>query len=213
MTDGIRSAAELLAADDLFVISYSGHGGQVRDPTPEEDDFMDETWVLWDRELLDDELFALWGAFKPGVRILVLSDSCHSGSVLRDRFYRDSPAAAETSNRYKFIPRDVEQRVYEAHRVVYDGLQQTFRGGDRAPVAASVVLISGCQDNQYSRDGDRNGLFTQRLREVWNDGTFDRGYREFHREIASLMPPDQTPNYFRVGRINRAFERMTPFTV
>ena len=67
-------------------------------------------------------------------------------------------------------------------------------------MGASVVLISGCQDSQYSRDGDRNGLFTQRLREVWADGTFAKGHRAFYRAICELMPPDQTPNYFRVGK-------------
>ena len=70
-----------------------------------------------------------------------------------------------------------------------------------------MVLISGCQDSQYSRDGDRNGLFTQRLREVWADGTFAKGHRAFYRAICQLMPPDQTPNYFRVGRPSSGFER------
>jgi len=45
---------------------------------------MDETWVLYDRQLVDDELYKIWSKFKPGVRILVLSDSCHSGTVPRD---------------------------------------------------------------------------------------------------------------------------------
>ena len=156
VTAAIRRAAGKLDAGDLFVLSYSGHGGQVRDPSGEEADWEDETWVLWDRQLLDDELYALWSRFKPGVRILVLSDSCHSGSVVRDMFYGASPANAATSDRFKFIPRDVQDRTYEAHRDEYDALQQTFAKGDAAAVGASVVLISGCQDSQYSRDGDRN---------------------------------------------------------
>jgi hypothetical protein len=213
VTAAIRDAAGRLEAGDLLVLSYSGHGGQVRDPSGEETDFLDETWVLFDRELLDDELYAGWAAFKPGVRILVLSDSCHSGSILRDRFYAASPANAATSDRFKFIPKDVEDRTYEANRATYDGLQKTFAQGDKVDVKASVLLISGCQDSQYSRDGDRNGLFTQRLREVWADGAFKHGYRDFYRDIGQLMPPDQTPNYFRVGTIDRAFERQVPFTI
>jgi hypothetical protein len=213
VTAGIRRVASKLDPGDLFLLSYSGHGGQVRDPSGEEADWEDETWVLWDRQLLDDELYALWAAFKPGVRILVLSDSCHSGSVVRDMFYEASPANADSSSRFKFIPRDVEDRTYEAHRAEYDALQQSFAKGDEAAVGAAVVLISGCQDSQYSRDGDRNGLFTQRLREVWADGTFAKGHRPFYRAICELMPPDQTPNYFRVGKTSSGFERMVPFTI
>jgi hypothetical protein len=213
VTAGIRGAAGKLDTGDLFVLTYSGHGGQVRDPSGEELDWEDETWVLWDRQLLDDELYALWAAFKPGVRILVLSDSCHSGTVARDMFYGASPANAATSDRFKFIPRDVQDRTYTAHRDEYDALQQTFAKGDKAAVEAAVVLMSGCQDSQYSRDGDRNGLFTQRLREVWADGAFAKGHRAFYRAIGDLMPPDQTPNYFRVGRTSSSFERMVPFTI
>src|SRR5215210_7917467 len=87
----IEKAAEQLAEGDLLFLTYSGHGGQVEDKNGEDEpDRSDETWVLYDRQLVDDELYALWEKFKPGVRIFVLSDSCHSGSVLRK--YDDSKA-------------------------------------------------------------------------------------------------------------------------
>jgi hypothetical protein len=77
----IEQAAQTLQPGDLFWISYSGHGSQI--PDPKESDQRSETWVLWDRQLIDDELYALWGKFRAGVRILVISDSCHSGTVTR----------------------------------------------------------------------------------------------------------------------------------
>jgi hypothetical protein len=206
-----RAAAELRPGD-VFLLTYSGHGGQVEDQNGEEADERDETWALYDRQLVDDELYALWGKFAEGVRILVLSDSCHSGSVTRELFYESSPANDEAGARFKKVPREVEEATYRAHKALYDGIQQANPLGDQVGVGASVLLISGCQDNQFSRDGDRNGLFTQRLREVWGDG-FSASHRAFYRAISDLMPPDQTPNYFRVGLLNPVFERQTPFTL
>ncbi|MFB6608738.1 caspase family protein [Agromyces sp. NPDC056379] len=80
--DGIRTAAQQLTSGDIFLITYSGHGSQV--PDPAEPDLRSETWVLWDRQLIDDELYALWGLFAPDVRVIVISDSCHSGTVTRE---------------------------------------------------------------------------------------------------------------------------------
>ena len=60
--DGIRAAASQLNAGDVFLLTYSGHGSQV--PDVEEDDQRSETWVLWDRQLIDNELYALWGAVR-----------------------------------------------------------------------------------------------------------------------------------------------------
>ena len=79
----IRAASKQLKAGDLFFLTYSGHGGQVPDVTGEEDDKKDETWCLYDGELIDDELYLELGRFAEGVRVLVLSDSCHSGTVTR----------------------------------------------------------------------------------------------------------------------------------
>ena len=39
----------------------------------------------------------------------------------------------------------------------------------------SVILISGCQDNQTSMDGDHNGAFTEQLLQVWNHGRLQAG--------------------------------------
>src|SRR5262245_13245822 len=53
----IRAAAKQLRAGDLFFLTYSGHGGQVPDVSGEEADKQDETWCLYDGELIDDELY------------------------------------------------------------------------------------------------------------------------------------------------------------
>lgn len=80
---GILAASKKLSKGDLFFLTYSGHGGQTPDKNADEADRMDETWVLYDRQFVDDELHQIYTKFKSGVRILVLSDSCHSGTVTR----------------------------------------------------------------------------------------------------------------------------------
>ncbi len=74
-----------------------------------------------------------------------------------------------------------------------------------------MLLISGCQDNQTSADGVRNGLFTQTLRQVWADGAFRGNYRTLWKSIVSLMPWSQSPNFFWAGAPEWTFERPPPF--
>jgi hypothetical protein len=217
---GIKDAAKKLKKDDIFFLTNSSHGGQVPDTHHEEDDAKDETWVLYDRQLVDDELFALWGGFKPGVRIIVLSDSCHSGSSTRDAMMdalvpmlADNGVVDKNEARNKNMPRDVEDATYEANKDLYDKIQDKNAAGDTVEPGASVLLISGCQDNQVSLDGNRNGLFTQTLLGVWNKGKYAGPYGRFHKAIVNKMPPTQTPNLFKVGQANSSFERQKPFTV
>src|SRR5262245_62083793 len=77
----VTAASKTLKAGDIYMLSYSGHGGQLPDLNNDESDSKDETWCLYDGELVDDEIYALLGKFAQGVRILVFSDSCHSGTV------------------------------------------------------------------------------------------------------------------------------------
>lgn len=80
----LNQYAENAKAGDLVCIAYSGHGNNVLDTTGEENDGQDETWVLWDGEFIDDELWLILKKFKPGVRVLMFSDSCHSGTMYRN---------------------------------------------------------------------------------------------------------------------------------
>jgi hypothetical protein len=210
----IQLAAAKLKEGDIFWLTYSGHGGQVPDTNRDEPDRQDETWALFDRELVDDELFALWARFKTGVRILVLSDSCHSGSVTRQlpSFLRAN-AGVKLPPMQRFMPPAIAARTYRQHKALYDGIQDKTGPAEKAVVRSSVLLISGCQDNQTSADGSRNGLFTEKLRRVWQNGKFNGGIRNFRDRIAALMPAVQTPNYFRAGATNAAFEAQKPFTL
>jgi hypothetical protein len=212
----ISIAAGQLKSGDIFLLTYSGHGGQVPDLNGDEtEDQLDETWALYDRELVDDELFALWGRFEAGVRVLMLSDSCHSGSVARE-FLRGPMAAglpATNLPRPRAVPEEAGERTYRANQALYDQIQADHPQGERVSIGASVVLISGCQDNQVSLDGDKNGLFTGALLKVWNKGKFEGGLRKFHKQIQARIDLFQSPNYLTVGPTNNTFERQKPFTI
>jgi len=211
--NAISSSAKALGKGDIFFLTYSGHGGQVPDIDGDEDDAQDETWCLYDGELIDDELYHYLGQFKAGVRILTLSDSCHSGSVLRDLLLRAS-LETQTGPKYKAMPVSVAQRTYLANKDFYDkiGENPAIKNAEES-VVASGILISGCQDNQLSSDGQFNGLFTAKLKHAWNGGKFSGDYRKFYKSIVKIMPHDQTPNFFRVGPTNSKFEKQKPFTV
>jgi len=208
VTGAISAAAGQLRSGDIFVLTYSGHGSQLPDTSndPDETDHRDETWVLYDRQLVDDELYRLWHRFDPGVRILVLSDSCHSGSAIREL------PGEPVTNAPRTMPRAEALAVYKAHKALYDGLRERNAGEAAAP-RAHVLLLSGCQDDQTSADGARNGLFTQTLLGVWDDGHYRGGYRRFYNEIVAKMPPWQRPNWMTVGPANVGFTRRKPFKI
>ena len=176
--------------------------------------------VLYDRELIDDELFSLWAECKPGVRIALFSDSCHSGSVARavreavgpERMFAHVDATSPEP-RMKGLPWEKAKEVYRKHQDLYDGIQESTPATEKSELQSRVILISGCQDSQTSLDGDENGLFTQNLLEVWNGGEFAGSYPTFHKQIALNMPPWQAPNFFTYGAIDNTFEQGRPFTI
>jgi metacaspase-1 len=208
VSGAIADAAKALVKGDVLLLTYSGHGGQVKDRNHEEKDRMDETWVLFDRQLVDDELYSLWAKFKPGVRILALSDSCHSGTVVKD-----FPAFLDGGPRARFMPREVAAKVEKAHESLYKKIQKENKGSEKAKIGASVLLISGCMDNQTSMDGEENGAFTGALKKIWAGGKFKGNYSSFRDKIRALLPSTQSPNYYFIGALHAAFEAQKPFTI
>lgn len=205
VVEGILDAADRLGAGDIFLLTYSGHGGQVPDKNGDEDDGRDETWCLFDRQLLDDEIFCSLSKFKPGCRIVVVSDSCHSGTITR-------AAALEASSHTRLAPE-------YACKANFDGIDSSVLDGIKGlPVAACelkcpVLLLSGCQDNQTSGDDGTMGVFSRAAMEVWGMGWTTGDYRLLRARIAAKLPTNQSPNLLTNGPGTKHLERQVPFTI
>ena len=86
--DTITSYASELTAGDIFLFTFSGHGGRVIHFGMQEPEFelLDETLCFYDEMLIDDELKNLyWPLFRKDVRIQCVFDSCHSGGMYKYR--------------------------------------------------------------------------------------------------------------------------------
>lgn len=141
---GLRSAAQAMKHGDIFVFYYSGHGGQQPDYSGDETvDGADETLMLYDRELIDDELDEIWKSFKPGVRIVMVSDSCNSGSNYRGT-------------------RDVAQ-----------GEARPMRLEKTDGIRAQMIHYSGCRDGGASMGYRTGGAFTMAFCKALADGAND----------------------------------------
>ena len=218
----IDTAAAQSEAGDIVMITYAGHGGQVEDIDGDEIDDIDETWCLYNGQLLDDELSIYWSKFAPGVRVLLISDSCHSGTVAKSTAGHKSALGRRsklfakvdpiTPGRRRFMPRDVAIATQRSHWDFYDDIQRQLPR-PRPPILASVRLLSGCQDDQYSTELGGHGVFTTHLLQAWDEGRFEGNYAQFHQGIIANMPTEQQPNHLLLGEQSLAFDAEKPFTI
>lgn len=208
LTKLLSNLSASLVETDLLLITYSGHGGTIADQNYDEPDGQDETWCLFDRQFLDDELWQCFSRFKEGVRIWVISDSCHSGSVVRGT--DDTP---ETSTTYlvRNAPRDVCYNTYLAYRDIYLG----FTKGpiiDKADVAATVMLFGACQDNEKAAETAEYGLYTSAFKKVFENNKDIGCYQQLFDKIETEMHPySQHPNLFSYGAGAEAFLKASIF--
>lgn len=182
----IFTTAASLQRGDMFLLTFSGHGSSVIDLDGDERDGRDEAWCLHNGLLLDDELHALLCQFAAGVRVVIVSDSCHSGSMIDQpdtevRKFRaasvetktSSPSASHASSAHPHHARDASPPRPPARALsVAEGLaaRKAAAARERQRLGrpkAAVVLLAGCQDSQKSGEGDRNGAFTAALREEY----------------------------------------------
>jgi hypothetical protein len=203
----LKAAAADLREGDFFFLTYAGHGGQVPDTNGDEPDGYDETWCLYDGQLVDDSLFGAFCTFAPGVRIFVMSDSCHSGSVTRDPevVARDEQRAQKA----KILGPNARQAPLERTVAEFRGHSDAYAAQQRwwpvqenpADSAAMVVLISGCKDDQTSSDGPEHGAFTQGFLDVWGDGDYRHNYNRLCADIDEAIGlENQTPQVFAYGK-------------
>jgi metacaspase-1 len=190
MREGMRRLLRTASSGDVVVITYSGHGTWVRDDNDDERDGRDEALCPHDigtnGPLLDDELYDILCERERGVRTVMISDSCHSGTVARF-----APSTRADADKVRFLPPAVFLDPEEARRAAR--MPRIAVGRPRH----AALLMSGCTDLEYSYDahfdGRPNGAFTyfalKTLRELPATAT----YREWSAAVARSLPSQDYP--------------------
>ena len=204
----IQEAGKELKAGDLFFLSYSGHGSQVIDVNGDEMEMMDETWCLYDGQVIDDEVDAAIGAFGNGVRVLILADSTPSGSVPRP--FVPDPDPPPTGQRARIMPPILSTKAYQQNEKFYDALQKNLKAVKLS--GSSIIAMHACQHNQAAMEGKENGVFTEHLLWLWNQGSYQGNYVRFYEHIVARMPSSQTPLMKTYGDV-AAFLLQPPFSL
>jgi hypothetical protein len=230
----IRQAACALKDGDIFLFTFAGHGSGESDLDGDEPDQQDETLVLFDRMLFDDVLERdLWPGFREGVRILMVSDSCHSGTLLKrvgvttsvrreERFSLGGIDVALTTEMTVpkagvFLARTISAETSRLHLKMFDSFYREKLGAlpPAATIEASVLLLSACRDDEEAADDFPHGVFTQALLDVWGEGSFNGGHEKFRADIRALIPAGlmQHPRLTPSQPPNEAFIAQRPFTI
>jgi len=216
----IRSASEELQAGDMLLLSYSGHGGFLPDQSGDElNDHLDETWCLYDGQLIDDELFELWADFAKGVRIVMVSDSCHSGTVAKTNLLQE----VETSKIFqpKLLSYALAKSIYLTNKSFYADIEASVDQAKSQDVQASIKLLAACRDPQvsYTAPFARNSIFTEKLLKIWKNGQFVGTYDDFMMAVKSevealdFLPTRQTPTLYNTGSLSPEFDQQKPFQI
>ncbi len=193
---GLRRLIGDARAGDVVVVTFSGHGTYAPDAKGgDEADGYDEGLCPHDVKtagpLIDDEIHALFAACPAGAHLVLISDSCHSGTVTRDAGdgLRDPQLPVP-----RFMPianwRGAAPEDFDARRVRGRVLKKALRAGE------ADLLLAGCEegpkhfsyDTQF--DGRPVGAFSYFARQQLAKLPAGATYEQWMKAVT----PDCLPN-------------------
>lgn len=190
----IQGEASGLRSNDLLIVTYSGHGGQVPDEDGDEVDGLDETICLYDGQMIDDHIKKILLGLQPGLRILLIADSCHSEGNFR-AFVR---AATKVVTLGKY-----------GHKKIKPLLHRKTAG--RVPLNEKwdkqLIEFAGCREDAYSYGGAEGGKWSLALAGAYG---FAPTLRAFFDAAKKNTPDRQQPQWVECGPVTDAFRFSVP---
>jgi hypothetical protein len=173
--DWIANAASVLITGDTFVLTFAGYGGVL--PS------IDRTLCMYDQQLMTTLLYGDLARFQPGVRVVIIEDSC-------------SKIVTEPGG-VRAIPDEVAAAIYTRHRETYDGWAE-LAVRTKLSFMVPVLTLHACGAHQEAREGALYGRFTGALLAAWRGGGYldgpDPSYRDLiDRTVLTIGDKRQTP--------------------
>lgn len=190
---GIQDLLNGAKAGDILVFTNASHGTYLADTDGDEPKY-DEAICPHDTDsnlLVDDDLRKLFKNIPKDVRLTVISDSCHSGSVTRVKV-----------NEYR--------RNRQLNPVVFGGIElspdqlRAARGKKEKYLESGMkeILLSGCKSNQTSADAyiasDYHGAMSYYAIKAITDANYKLTYADLHKNLVSMLEEE---NYDQVPQL------------
>lgn len=190
MLAGVKDLVTGTGRGDVIVFTNSSHGTYRADGDDEEADRYDEAMCPYDCKqnlLVDDELRTVFAEIPWGVRCIVISDSCHSGSVTRL-----APGMTPDDRRPRFLdPKKLKNTA------ISDVRRAEPRGSGIAERDMRELLISGCRSDQYSYDArfgrKYHGAMTFHALKVLEEHDYRISYNSLVRKLGDRLREDDFP--------------------
>lgn len=188
---GLKNLLKGAKPSDVLVFTNASHGTYQADSDTDEPNY-DEALCPYDTDsnlLLDDELRELFAGLPNDVRLTIISDSCHSGSVTRVKV-----------NEYR-RNRQLNPRVWGGIELSAKKLNIAQGKKEKFPESEmKEILLSGCKSNQTAADAyidnDYHGAMSYYAIKVITDANFKLTYEDLHKRLLSMLDQemyDQVP--------------------
>jgi metacaspase-1 len=202
----MQMQAKSLIKGDLLWVHYSGHGASVPNASGDnsEADGNNEAWALYDGLFYDDELAKVLGLFAEGVQVVFTSDSCHSGTMMRNR--TEEKALSRT---LKFVPHHiaVKAQVFRTNNI-----GTILKGIVAQPIIrCNSLLVSGCKDEEVSYDTPDGGAFSVALGKEWYRASKKDSYVKLAARLVKALKGQQTPQLSWEGQAEQV--NVKPFNL
>ena len=194
------SLARSLPVGSRVVVHFSGHGLQVRDDNHDETDGLDEAILPYDGQvsnpatLIRDDELGQWLTnlrlrIGPAGHLLLLFDSCHSGSILRDR---------SGQNRGRGVATNLPKTATEVPAGTSGWFEQSRFPENKL---GRYALLAATTDGQSSFEctdasGKAYGPLTLATCQAWDSMPVVASYRTFFQAVQqqmSRLAPYQLP--------------------
>ena len=208
MLDAQATKANILAAlknllagaksGDVLVFTNASHGTYIADTSGDEPKY-DEAICPYDcatNLIVDDELRELFTGLTKGVHLVVISDSCFSGTVTRVPVGENVPGLKlPDDRRVRFLNPALMGRA-----ILENPWKAKPKGKEKYPEAKMLeVLLSGCTDKEYSNDalidGAYHGAMSYYAQKIIREMNYQVTYQQLQSQLLFLLDDGGYPQH------------------